>query len=337
MSQSNTFTKQGDFNAVLGTQKVAKLLKKAESYSILPRFALVQEMEKNKGGLITWRRLVPLVAKTQGLLEGVTPPPMSTKYEFITQQIGYWGGWMNLTEQVEDLFEDPIVDDAIEEFGEVADRTRELILWGTIAGGTQVIYANGTSTAAINTPVTYDLVQEAVKILKKNRAKMIYKQVKPGPGIATEPVSAAYVAVGPIEFERDIREMNGFVPVHRYSNPSSAVPHELGTVDNVRFILSPDYPVLLGKGAAVSGSGMISQGGTNVDVGQLVVFGEDYFAHVPLKSRKSVQILVSDGVQKSDPLDQRKTIGWKMAMTAVRLNERWGVRIEAAFSDPFGV
>src|SRR5690606_29375190 len=173
MSQTNTFNKMADFDAVLGTYKVARLLKTAEDFRVLQKLGKTQPIPKNEGGLITWRRLQPYTASTQGLLEGVTPAPMTPNYEFVTQAIGQWGAWVQVSDRVVDLFEDNILDEQMDELGKQASRIKEQVLWGTVSGGTQVIYANGSARTDINTPLTTDLVMEAVKVLKKNYAKPI--------------------------------------------------------------------------------------------------------------------------------------------------------------------
>jgi len=57
------------------------------------------------------------------------------------------------------------------------------------------------------------------------------------------------------------------------------------------------------------------------------IFGSDAFSVVDLSSLKT---LVSKGAQKSDPLDQIRTMGTKFFMTALILNNAFMVRIEAA-------
>lgn len=336
MSQTNTFNKMSDFSAVLGTYKVPKLLKSADSYRVLQKLAKSAPMPKNEGGLITWRRLRPYTRSTNGLLEGVTPAPMTPDYEFVTQEIGSWGAWVQVSDQVVDLFEDNILDEQMVELGKQASGVKELVIWGTITGGTQITYANGSTRAGLNTPLTADLIQDAVTTLKKNRATPITKMIAPGPNIATEPVEAAYVGVGPIEFERDIREMDGFVPASKYAqNGKKLDDMEIGKVGQVRFILSPDFPVLANAGSATL-NGMISTGGVNADVGQLVIFGEEFFTDVPLKGYESVKMgYEGPKMTKADPLGQRAFISWKMKFASARLNERWGVRIEAAMTNPF--
>ena len=57
------------------------------------------------------------------------------------------------------------------------------------------------------------------------------------------------------------------------------------------------------------------------------IFGTDAFSVVDLTSLKT---LVSKGAQKSDPLDQIRTMGTKFFMTSLILNNAFMVRIEAA-------
>ena len=89
-----------------------------------------------------------------------------------------------------------------------------------------------------------------------------------------------------------------------------------------------------GAGGSVA-SGVLRTGG-KADVYPLVILGQDALAATPLKGQDSARVAVKNpkmGESYEDPLGQRGFVSWKMYYSAVRLNEAWMVRIEAAASD----
>jgi N4-gp56 family major capsid protein len=238
--------------------------------------------------------------------------------------------WVQITDVVQDIAEDPVLQDASDLLADQAAATKEMILWGVLRGGSQVVYANGSARTSVNTPIDSDLFAAAVNTLKRNHAKMITKVAKAGPNIATEPVGASYVAFGHVDLERDLRQLSDFVPTERYASGGLVSPWEIGKVTNVRIILSPDLPAFPDAGGTATG--MRSTTGTLADVYPLVLIGEDFFGDLRLAGMETVTMRVQNPgtASETDPLAQRGFVSWKTYYAAVRLNELWGVRIEAA-------
>ena len=108
-----------------------------------------------------------------------------------------------------------------------------------------------------------------------------------------------------------------FTPVHKYGSRDGLLPHEVGALDEVRFVLSNNPQVFTGAGAA------------GIDVHATLVMGADFYGYImPQNITMIVKPFGSSGT--ADPLDQRQTIGWKMYYTAVILQQLAGVRIEHA-------
>lgn len=326
----STFVTYGDVSPRVGIYAVAKMLARVEPILILDKFAMVTALPKNKGETIKWRRIRPLAISTTNLTEGVTPAPSQLQYDTITTAIGEFGGWIQITDKIQDLHEDRVLDDSMTALADQAANTKEMVIWGVIRGGTQVFYSNGASRAVVNTPVDLDLFRVAVQTLKRNHANKITKRLSASTNIATEPVNSSFVAVCHVDLERDIRECNSFVPVEKYGTEKPLDPeHEIGKVEEIRILISPQLIPFLGAGSATL-QGMISAGGTAVDVYPIIVFGQDAYGTVPLKGASSVEMAVKNPKmgEPGDPLGQRGHVAWKMWYQAVRLNEQWMVRLE---------
>lgn len=308
------------------------MLARIEPILVLEKFAMVTPLPKNKGETIKWRRIRPLAVSTTNLTEGVTPAASQLQYDDITTAIGEFGGYIAITDKIADLHEDRVLDDAMTALADQSASTKEMIIWGVLRGGTQVLYSNGASRAVINTPADLDLIRAAVQTLKRNHARKVTERLSASVNIATEPVNSSFVAVASVDCERDFREMNSFVPVEKYGTLKPLNDEwEIGKVEECRIILSPQLTPFYGAGSATI-QGMISQGGVNVDVYPIVIFGKEAYGTVPLKGVSAVEMAVMNPKMGTpgDPLGQRGFVAWKMWYQAVRLNEQWLVRLEVA-------
>jgi len=326
----STFTTYGDVSPRVGIVAVAKMLARIEPILVLEKFALVTPLPRNKGETIKWRRIRPLAVSTTNLTEGVTPAASQLQYDDVTTAIGEFGGFIQITDKIQDLHEDRVLDDAMTALADQAASTKEMIIWGVLRGGTQVLYSNGASRTSVNTPLDLDLVRAAVQTLKRNHAKKITERLKAGVNIATEPVNTSFVAFAHVDTERDWRECNSFVPVEKYGTLKPLDDEwEIGKVEECRIILSPQLVPFYAAGSATL-QGMLSAGGANVDVYPIIVVGKEAYGTVPLKGASSVEMAVKNPKmgEPGDPLGQRGFVAWKMWYQAVRLNELWMVRLE---------
>jgi N4-gp56 family major capsid protein len=328
----STFVTYGDVSPRVGIVAVAKMLARVEPILVLEKWAMVTPLPKNKGDTIKWRRIRPLAVSTTNLTEGVTPPASQLQYDDITTQIGQYGGWIQITDKIQDLHEDRVLDDSMTALADQAASTKEMIIWGILRAGTQVLYSNGVSRASVNTPLDLDICRAGVQTLKRNHAKKITSRLAPGPNIASEPVNTSFVAFAHVDLERDFRECNSFVSVEKYSQQKPLDEEwEIGKIEELRIILSPQLTPFLAAGSSTL-QGMISQNGVNVDVYPIVIVGKEAFGTVPLKGASVVEMAVKNPKmgEPGDPTGQRGHVAWKMWYQAVRLNEQWMVRLEVA-------
>lgn len=325
----------GDLSPRVGVFAVASFLAHAQPMLLLEKFGQLQAMPKNSGQLLKWRRLVPFEAAMERLTEGVTPSPTGMIYEEVSSVIAQYGAWVPFSDVLMDTHEDDNLKQLTIAAGEQAALTKERILWNVLVGGTNVIYS-GTANARADVvaPIALADLRLAQRTLKVAMARPITKMLDASVKIATQPVAPGYVAFGHTNLEQDFRAISGFVPRENYSNNSLLHPHEIGKVEDLRIILAPHFTYFAGAGGTVS-SGVLRTNG-KADVYPLVVIGENAFASTPLKGQESARVAVMNpkmGTSYEDPLGQRGFLSWKMWYSAVRLNEAWMVRIEAAASD----
>lgn len=322
-------TKYGDINQRTAAWAATEMLAHAEPVLILSKMGLTKPMPKNKAEAVKFRRPIPFGVVTDPVVEGVTPTAQKVVYEDVTATLRQYGRPIEITDKVIDMSEDPVLQTASMLAGEQAGATIEQVLYGVLKAGTNVLYANGSARNAVNTPITLNKQRAVIRALNAQKAKKISRILGAGTGYGTQAVEAAFVAVAHTDLEHDIRGLANFIPTAKYGTRSTVSDYEIGAVDNVRYVLSPDLASFPDAGGA-KGT-MVSTGGTSADVYPVLYFGQDAFASVALKGAEAITpMVVMAKPTDSDPMAQRNFVSWKTYYTAVILNDLWMARLEVA-------
>lgn len=336
MSQNFISYSQPGIDPVIGTHLVPKLLANAQPVLVLERLGPRREnLPKNKGETIKWRRAVPFDVDTSTLTEGVTPASQNFQYETVTDTIDEYGNHVFFTDKIEKLHENKVAADITAELGKQAGNQKELVNWNTVRAGTQVIYS-GTATArsGVEDVILANQIRAAYTLLKANHAKKLTQRINASGNYSTEPVAASFVAVGSSYLEPDFRDMDGFLDSYKYGNVSMLDPdNEVGKVEETRVILSPELEPFYGAGSATT-TGVRSRDGAAVDVFSTVVMGQDAWGVTTLSGGNSVSMeFQPPKADKTDPHGQRGFASYTFWYCSTILNQRWMVRIESAASD----
>lgn len=334
---SNTY---GDLGTSAGVHAEIKMLEHAEPILVLNKLGDHKPMPKNASKVMKFRRPIPLAPATQPLTEGVRPQGSNFRYQRITAQLNQYGDWSPITDVVHDLHEDPVGADLSRMSGEQAAETVELVCFGELIGGTNVIYANGEARSDVNTPLRLSHIRKAVRNLLSNRARRITSILGASPMVSTEAVEAGFVAVCHTDIIASVRNIDGFVPVAKYGTRKAICAEEVGSIEDVRFLASPLFDAWADAGGA-KGSGeseVLSTSGDNADVYPVLVIGQHAFGHIALKGNKDAGGAIKPMVRNpgkpehGDELGQNGSVAWKTYYTAKILNDLWMVRVEVAAS-----
>ena len=325
-------TSYGTISQRTAAWAATEMLSHAEPILVLSKFGQSKPLPSNKADTVKFRRPVPFAISTTALTEGVTPTTQQMTYEDVTVQIAQYGAVIAITDKVDDLAEDPVLKDAAMMAGEQAAETVEMITYGAIKAGTNVFYDTiGHSTrVSVNSKITIDRVRAVVRALRANRGKPVTSMLASSAGYATKAIEGGYIAFGHTDLEADIRGLAGFTPVASYGSRQPLCPEELGSVESIRFILTPLMVPFQAAGAAVASTGMIADNATNIDVYPMIFVAKEAYGLVPLKGANSItpSVLNPGTPSKSDPLGQVGFVGWKTYFAAKILNENWIARIE---------
>lgn len=296
------------------------LLERALPSLIHTRFAQVRDIPRNSGtNVIKFRRYGSLTANTTALTEGVTPAGTSLSITDITATVEQYGDYVTMTDKVMYETYDPILTETADILGEQAGDSMDQLMRNILAAGTTIQYA---STATQDSEVTAamvldrDEVKEAVRTLRGNNAKPVTSMIDPSTGYNTVPIGRSFLAICSPETAFDLDSATGFTPVENYPNQTTVMEDEIGSLANVRFLMTTNAYVNAGAGSG------------GVDVHYTLVMGQNAYAMTRISGETLQNIVKPLGsAGTADPLNQRATSGWKFTFAGKILNEDYMVVI----------
>ena len=328
------------------------MLEHAQPITVLGEFGTQREMPQNSTDTLVFRRTLPFGASTSGttientsryvgtpditasnfvLAEGVTPNSNTISFQDVSVQLQQYGVLFKYSSKVEQLYEDDIPGEMVKLTGETLAEVMEMVRYGVLKAGSTVIYANGSSRAAVNTPVSLNALRKSARTLESNRARRVTSRLAPGVNFGTRAVQPSYIVFVHTDAVSDIRNLPGFTRVEEYGSFKPIHDREVGACEDFRFISSPLLKSFAAAGASVGSSGMLSVGGTSVDVYPFIIIGEDAWGQVALKGMSAIKpvVLKASQTNHANPLGQFGYVGASTWFATVRLNDAFMARIEA--------
>lgn len=326
-----------------------RILKRAQAVEVTSRFGRQVEMPRNNSDTYVARRWLPYgatasTATTQNTFfngltgdraaayanahlttDGVTATPESIVPSDFTVVIEQYSCLYGYSDKAGFLYEDDVPAEMVKLVGERMTMVNEMVNYGVLKATTNQHYGgSGTSIATTDGAVTLSMLREMVRGLQANHAGMITSVLAASAKYNTESVAGGYVALTSTDMEPDVRDLAGFVPAEKYAS-GTPMKNEFGKVERVRFISTPDFPARLDAGAAVGSTGLYSTTGSNIDVYQFILMGEDAWSQIAVRGLGALDPthLPPGRKDKSDPNGQRGYVGaawWKAALVE---NDGW--------------
>lgn len=323
------------------------MLKSAEPIKVLSTFGEQEEIPQNKTDTVVFRRPRPIDAGTNGapnvnvsdylLAEGVTPAARTIDYDDVQCTVQQYGVLMKLSAKAESLYEDDIPKDMVSRVGQHMGTLEELIAYGVVRGGTNVVYANGTTRVGVTAVLSLPKLRQVARVIESAHGQRVTEKLSSGPDYGVSAVHPAYLVFVHTDVEADVRNLPGFVPVVEYGQQKPVHERELGAVEQFRFVTSPYFrPFLQAGGNAAAGTvlsgGIACTGANGSDVYPVMVVGREAWAQVAVKGMGAIDptYLPAKAKNHANPMGQFGYVGATFWKTALRLNENWMVRVEVA-------
>ena len=334
-------TAAGRINEIKG-----EILAHAIPIEVLALGCTMKKMPTNEGDNITYRRWLPfgataatihtqnrpvVVAASHLVAEGVTPTADVLTPVDVNVVIQQYACLYSYTDKAAELYEDDIPEEMKTQTGERMGLVREMIRYGSLKAGTNVLYSGGTSRVTVDEAITLKVLRRMTRTLKLNHAKLKTRVLGASPNYNTNAIEAGYIVFVSTDAEPDVRDLPDFTKVANYANRQPINEHELGSVENFRFITSPELTAYADAGAAVGATGLFSTTGTSIDVYPFIIMGEEAAFDVALRGANSFDVthLPHKQKDKSDPLGQRGYVGASFWDAVLVTNQGWMGVIEA--------
>lgn len=324
-----------------------RMLKHAEPIQVLGKFGEQKEQPLRKTDTVTFRRLKPfnataaevpnITAASHITSEGVTPTANTISYTDVSTTLQQYAVLFKFTSKSDLMYEDDIPGDMAKLTGETIAEIAELVAYGQVKAGTSVIYANGSTRAGVNTPLSLTKLRQAARTMETNRGKKVTSAIAAGPNYGTAPVEESYIVFHHTDVTTDVRDLPGFTKKEEYGGAVKPVhPREIGACEEFRFVPSPLFAPFLAAGSATL-NGMESARAANVDVYPVVIIAESCLGHVSLKGHGytgiSPTIIPASQKNHANPSGMFGYVGADFWYSCVRLNENWMTRIECGATD----
>ena len=280
-----------------------KLLKTLKSRLVYANFGQKRSIPANNGSTIQFRKYSGWDGNTTPLTEGVIPDSLTMTQTDITATVKEYGDWVSLSSKATLTALDPILNDAVELLGARAEKSIDMIIRDELKNATNVIFAEKAGTPAASasaiTPehiLTTKEIRKAVRFLKKRNADPFYRNGKP----------YYYCIVDP-SAEFDLQSDPKWEAVATYQQAEKFENGELGRMYGVVFIASSEAIKWTGAGAS------------SADVYGSIVFGPDAYGQIDIEGNGAIEVYVESGGGVSDPLHQKKTVGYKIPAFCAKL------------------
>ena len=324
----------GDITPRTAGKAMPGFLMRALPYLVLEKYLDMKPLPSNSTKVAIFRRYEALAKALTPLVEGVTPVGKNVTYTDVQCTLQQYGDFVQLTDQIQDFHEDPVLQEFIGITAEQAAQTLETLRYNILKSGTNVFFANGTGRTDVNTALTLGMQRKVTRAFKRQNVGYITQQTSSTPNYGTTSVRASYIGLIHPDCENDVRALAGFKDAVDYGSKVPVDSFEIGSVEDVRYIRSTIFESFADGGGA-KGT-MVSTSGVKADVYPILYLGAHCAASVPLKGKNAITapIVRNPGtISDSDKLGQRGHVGWKAYFGAVILNQLFMARYEVGATE----
>lgn len=282
-----------------------------DSVAFMP-YGEKKNIPKNAGALTSWRRLEMPSLSTSAVVEGTTPDAIDLTINKVNATVSQYGAWTKVSDFLDLTGLDPVLTETSKIFGDHAGLSMDTIVRDIVAAGTNVLYANGKS--ARNGLLAGDNISDAD--ILKIRAKMKKNNVKP---IKLPSGGTGYLAFVSPDVANQIMGLQSWKDQNTYVDVKNREQGIVGQMYGIYFKETNLAKVF----ASASGDA------TPQDVQGTIVIGKGAFGIPDVSGSSKPEIIVHSNGSTENPMNLYKTVAWKSAFTAVRLNEKSILRYES--------
>lgn len=289
------------------------LLERAKPNLVFVKYGQKRPIPKGNGKTIEFRKFNALSPATTPLTEGQPPEAKDLSVSSIKATVDQYGDVVSVTDVLETTSYDPIITETVELEGEQAGETLDRVVRSVLLKTTNV-YNVGSALDVDEmlgtNKLTADEVLKIRTIMKRNNIKPFE--------------DGYYLMFCSPEQIADVMRDELWQSVNSYNrNGKNIEEGEVGRIHGFKFIdTSLVEPVE-------------NTSGVNIYSG--LAIGKNAYGIVDIengsKPKTIIKIASEDDSDRSDPLNQKSTIGWKALFTAVVLDALGCMRVNSAATE----
>ena len=310
-----------------------KLLDYAVQDLRLNEFAVEADLPKNAGSLSIsfFRPSAPTVANIVNLTEGT---PISSFGNYTLTKIDATLAQIGEAAKITDIVQMTALFDAlkqnIELFGNNAALKADTIIRDSLIATSTGLNIRRAAAAATWTALNSDTTTSFATAtdLLDARTQLVINRA---PTIGGE-----YVAVAPAQVTRDLMKDADWLDASKYSAVKQLFKGEVGSLYGIRVVEATNPHIATGSATAGDEFTYATAGTSGLTAGSKIyttmLLGKGAFGVPKLSGSNSPykpQVIINDKPDKSDPLNQFITAGWKAYYTSVVLNQTFGLAIKS--------
>jgi N4-gp56 family major capsid protein len=265
--------------------------------------------QKNSKSAI-FRRFENLSDALTPLSEGITPNPEQVSKFDVTATLSQYGKVVQLSDDVIVTVQDQTSNEVADMLSQNNASTYDILVRNMlVATSSQIDSLNGQNNNSI-TELTVTDVERAVDYLMGNNGKKMSPNVVAEMAIGTMPVWAAYWMIINTDLRTNVKQLGNFIPTSSYPRQQSVLESELGSLDEVRVVMTSQAY----KTAAAT------------PVYSNLMFASNAYGTIMIDDQ-SLEMIIKPLGAGEDSLNQRSTIGWKGRFGATILDDSWVINL----------
>jgi len=241
--------------------------------------------------------------------------------EFETD-INLIGSFMTVTEETQLLHDMYTISENVRQYSDLIALIVDGFYRDTIrasAGHIQDISGGASGSNSVVDDAFTTATKKITLQLKLSGAQYVDSVLTQSPRYAKQGIYSRYIGICNTMMAEALRDNPNFKPTEEYPGGIKLLENEVGMLGFVRIIEDPNA--------------YIYDNGDGTYKGDLVIFGKEHTADIPLRGKKRIEIIVKGlGQNGDDPLNRISTMGWKSWLGAYPIYpERIG-KVTANFS-----
>jgi N4-gp56 family major capsid protein len=271
--------------------------------------AQMRRLPQKNSDTVVFRRFDNLSDALTPLSEGVTPNSEQVSKFDITSVTSEYGKVVELSDKVIITVQDDTANEVADMLTQNMNSTLDKVVRNMlVATASQIACANGVN-GGIPTELNQTDIDIAIDYLEGNNAVKFTPVIEGQDKFGTAPTWASFWGLLNTDLRSDVKAVASFLSRNQYPDPKEAMQSELGSTDEVRWLMSSE---------AYETSGTYSN----------FIFGQNSYARIALDDLSSEMIIKGLG-SGADPLNQRQSMGWKSFFGSVILDDGWVVNLTA--------